>query len=181
MSLPIAGILELDDLKGPFQPKSFYDSMITPSLILRLSVVLCAAHYKKDTEALKHVQRTATTLVKGLDYKSYYGESLRELGLFRLEKRRLKGDHISLYNCLKGVCGEVVVSLFSQEKVLGQEGMASGCASGGSGYQERVQDIKKDFFSERVVRYWNRLPKKLMESPSLEVFKKRRCGTEGHD
>jgi len=26
MSLPIAGVLELDDLKGPFQPKPFCDS-----------------------------------------------------------------------------------------------------------------------------------------------------------
>ncbi|KAK4817800.1 hypothetical protein QYF61_027851 [Mycteria americana] len=117
------------------------------SALVRLHLECCvrcwAPHYKRDIEGLERVQRRATELVKGLEHKSD-GEQLRELGLFSLEKRRLRGDLMALYNYLKGGCREGRFRL----------------------------DIRKFYFTERVIKHWKRLPGEVVELPSLEVFKR---------
>jgi len=104
-------------------------------------------------------------MMRELEHLSYE-ERLRELGLFSLKKRRLRGDLRNAYKYLKGGCQEDGARLFSVVRSIRTRGSGHKLK-----YRKFRLNMRKNFFPLSVTEPWTRLPGGVVESPSLEVCK----------
>jgi len=121
-------------------------------------------------DLLEWVHRRAAKKIQGMEHLSYE-ERLRELGLFSLETRRLWQNLLTAFQYLKGAYKKAGERLFTK---------ACSDKTRGNGFKLKEGRfrlvIRKKFFTMRVVRQWNRLPREAVDVRSLAVFKARLDG-----
>ena len=143
-----------------------YKTYIRPHL--EYCVQAWSPHLVKDIECLERVQRTATKLVPSLRMLSYE-ERLVKLGLTTLEKRRERGDMIEVFKIMT-----------SRERIAKEQFFH--LAENRHGLRGNTMKIRKDrsrleirknFFSQRIVNAWNSLPQRVVDATSVNSFKNR--------
>ncbi|KAK4815282.1 hypothetical protein QYF61_024041 [Mycteria americana] len=144
------------------------------SALVRAPLQCCvqrwSPRHKEDMELWERVQRRDTKMTRGLEHLCYE-DRLRELGLFSLEKRRLRGDLIAACQDLKGAYRK------DGERLLSKACCDRTRSNGFKLREGRFRlHLRKRFFTMRVVRHWHRLPREVGDAPSPETFRVRLDG-----
>lgn len=158
-------------LKLSFQhlnKKSFtllYKTYVRPHL--EYCIQTWSPYLVKDIQHLERVQRRATKLVHGFQHKSYE-DRLTALNLTTLEQRRLRGDLIETYKLVT-----------HKEDVDPNQFFHPNNNQHLRGHHHKIfkkqsrLNFRKNFFSQRVVNYWNELPSHVVDANSVNMFKNR--------
>ena len=105
-------------------------------------------------------------MVKGLEHLPNE-ERLSNLGLFSLEKRRLRRDLINVYQYLKGGGRQV-----DEARLFLVVGTGRTRSNGLKlGHRKFRTNVGKNFLTVRVMEHWHRLAREVGQSPSLEILK----------
>ena len=140
-----------------------YKAIVRPQL--EYCVQAWRPYLKKDIEKIERVQRRATKMIADCS-KLSYEERLKITGLTTLEARRTRGDLIEVFKIVKGF-SKVDCKYFFQ--------LADNSKTRGNKYKlvksRSRLDIRKHFFSQRVVNEWNKLPNSVVEAESVNSFK----------
>ena len=122
-----------------------------------------------DIKTLEKIQRRATKLVPSLRREPYLVR-LKELKLYPLEIRRLRGDLIEVFKIMNGLVDMKPSDLFLMSHNTGTRG------HGFKLFKKHLKkglNLRKFFFSQRVVDVWNKLPEDVVSVKTTNQFKNR--------
>lgn len=159
----------LPALSHPHQNHLFGPSLLNvfhlPSRFRPTRDRLWSPQYKEGTDLLERVQRRATNTIRRMEHPSS-NERLRELALFSLHKRRLRGDLCAAFQDFNGAYRK------DGDRLCNRASSGSTRPNGFKLREARFRlDTRKTFFTTRAAKRWKPLPREAVDASSLETFK----------
>jgi ribonucleases P/MRP protein subunit RPP40 len=127
-----------------------------------------ASSGKMDTDCLEKVQIKMINMISGLKGKNY-DKKLAEIGLDSLEKRRTAADICMAHKILHGIGDLNPDDWF--DKMPDGHGTRASADPLNLRPRNDTLDLRKNFFSIRVVEVWNKIPSHVKSLSSPEKFK----------
>ncbi len=140
-----------------------YKVLVRP--ILEYCIPAWSPQYIKDKFLLERVQHRFTRMVHGMKLLEYEGR-LATMNLWSLEERRNRADLIEVFKIMKGLTFPGMGGLFQISSYTRTRGHSLKLAKNRS-----RMDLRKYFFSERVVGRWNGLDQDTIDSQTIVQFK----------
>ena len=124
-----------------------------------------------DKEKLEKVQRRAINMVANFRSRNYQ-DKLKEAGMLTLEQRRERGDLIHMFRIMTGK-DDVHFSTWLKRSSDMENGANTRAASGYLNVKQPgiSNEIRRNFFSQRIVDKWNNLPDSIKKSETVNAFK----------
>ena len=142
-----------------------YKSLIRP--LLEYCIPAWSPHYQRDKHLIERIQHKFTRMVKGYSVLDY-DERLNRLHLWSLEERRNRADLIEMYKISHQMSAIKLQDMFQ----LVPDSRTRGHPLKLYKHRSRL-DLRRHFFSERVVDRWNSLDEDTVSSASVNAFKSR--------
>ena len=136
---------------------------------LEYAVSAWAPWYETDKECLEKVQRRAVNMISGLKATNY-AEKLKELGITSLEERRRYLDMLQTYKVMTGK-DNVERSTWFDMASSGQRATRQAADPLNIRPKAARLEVRRHFFSQRVVERWNEIPEKVKSAESVIGFK----------
>ena len=139
-----------------------YKTLVRPHL--EYCVQVWSPSLKQDINILERVQRRATKIINGMHGLSYE-ERLLRCRLTTLERRRIRGDLILVYNILNNGLNLDPDKFFTRVSNRNTRGHPMKL------YKDRTGPLKRTFFSARIINEWNKLKEDVANAQTLNEFK----------
>ena len=142
-----------------------YKSMVRPHL--EYGNVIWGPYYKGDKQLIEKVQKRATKIIPGIRHLPYV-QRLKKLKLPSLVYRRRRGDMLETYKIVTRKVN-VKTEHFFKFNVRESRGHQFKLRK----HQTSKKLVRSQCFSNRVINDWNSLPREVVESETVNEFKKK--------